>query len=80
MSNSKQAVAEDFPDGKSNLNLLWFACGKDDRLLEQSRQLSAALEEKNIPHTFKETAGSHAWPVWRRYLGEFMPLLFVKAK
>ena len=78
--NLKQAVAEDFPDGKSNLNLLWFACGKDDRLLEQSRQLSAALEERHIPHTFKETAGSHAWPVWRRYLGEFMPLLFVKAK
>jgi enterochelin esterase family protein len=53
------------------LKLLWFACGKDDRLVENARQLSAALKERSIPHEFKETAGNHSWPVWRRYLGEF---------
>jgi enterochelin esterase family protein len=76
LPNPEAAVAEDFPDGKSNLKLLWFACGKDDRLVENSRRLSAALKAKGIPHVFKETEGSHAWPVWRRYLGEFMPQLF----
>ena len=80
LPNAGKVVAEDFPDGKSNLKLLWFACGKDDHLLENSRQLTAALKEKNIPHVFMETAGNHSWPVWRRYLGEFMPLLFVKTK
>jgi enterochelin esterase family protein len=76
LPNAEQIVTETFPESKSNLKLLWIACGKDDRLIDNARQLSAALKEKNIPHEFKETAGNHSWPVWRRYLGEFMPLLF----
>jgi enterochelin esterase-like enzyme len=71
-----ELVAEAFPEPKSDLKLLWVACGKDDRLIESSRKLSAALKEKQIAHEFKETSGDHSWPVWRRYLGEFMPLLF----
>ena len=80
LPNAEKVVAEVFPESKSNLKLLWIACGKDDRLVEGARNLSAALKERNIPHEFKETAGNHSWPVWRRYLGEFMPLLFVEGK
>jgi len=80
LPNAEKVVAEDFPEPKSNLKLLWFACGKDDRLIENTRQLSATLKAKNIPHEFKETAGNHSWPVWRRYLGEFMPQLFGERK
>lgn len=80
LPNPEKLVAETFPESKSDLKLLWFACGKDDRLVENARQLSAALKEKNIPHEFKETAGNHSWPVWRRYLGEFLPLLFPPTK
>ena len=80
LPNAEKVVAEAFPDSKSNLKVLWFACGKDDRLVENARQLSAALKAKGIPHEFKETPGNHSWPVWRRYLGEFMPLLFVDSR
>ena len=80
LPGADKTVEELFPDGKSNLKLLWFACGKDDRLVENARQLSSALKAKGIPHEFKETAGNHSWPVWRRYLGEFMPLLFTETK
>jgi enterochelin esterase family protein len=76
LPNPKQFIGEAFGESKSDLKLLWFACGKDDRLVEGARELSAALKEKGIPHEFKETAGSHSWPVWRRHLGDFMPLLF----
>jgi enterochelin esterase family protein len=69
-------VEEVFPESKSDLKLLWFACGKDDRLVENARQLSAALKQKGISHKFVETPGSHAWPVWRRNVAEFLPLLF----
>src|SRR5256885_5801038 len=37
LPGAQQAVDEVFPDGKSNLKLLWFACGKDDRLVENAR-------------------------------------------
>jgi enterochelin esterase family protein len=76
LPGAEKTVEELFPDSKSNLKLLWFACGKDDRLVENARQLSSALKVKGIPHEFKETEGNHSWPVWRRYLGDFMPLLF----
>jgi enterochelin esterase family protein len=80
LPNPERVVTGAFSDSKNELKLLWIACGKDDRLIENARQLSAALKERNISHEFKETAGNHSWPVWRRYLGEFMPLLFVETK
>jgi enterochelin esterase family protein len=76
LPNGEQAVAEAFADPKNKLKLLWIACGKDDFLIENARKLSAALKARDIPHEFKETAGNHSWPVWRRYLGDFMPLIF----
>lgn len=58
------------------LNLFWIACGKDDFLIQRNRELHAQLTEKGIQHTWLETEGDHSWPVWRRYLTEFAPLLF----
>jgi len=80
LPDAQRIVPELFTNGKSNLKLLWFACGKDDRLIENARQFSAALKEQGIPHEFKETRGNHSWPVWRRYLAEFLPLLFAESK
>jgi enterochelin esterase family protein len=61
------------------VRLVWIACGKDDRLIENARRFSAALDEKGIRHEFQATEGNHSWPVWRRYLAEFVPRLFVEA-
>ncbi len=58
------------------LKLLWIAIGKDDFLLARNRDFVKALDELKIRHTYQETAGSHAWGVWRGYLAEFLPLLF----
>jgi enterochelin esterase-like enzyme len=80
LPNAEELVAEVFPESKSDFKLLWIACGKDDRLIDNSRKLSTALKAKSISHEFKETEGDHSWPVWRRYLGEFMPLVFVEPK
>lgn len=65
------------PDAiNSKLKLLWFACGKDDRLLERSEKLSALLKSKGVKHTFKATEGVHNYAAWRKYLAETAPLLF----
>lgn len=60
----------------SALRLTWVACGKDDRLAENARQFSTLLKENGIHHEFQISEGNHSWPVWRRYLAEFLPLLF----
>jgi enterochelin esterase family protein len=70
----------DFPklnvDANKQLNLLWVACGTDDRLIEINRNFRKWLASKNIQHTDIETPGAHTWPVWRRNLTNLAPLLF----
>ena len=58
------------------LKLLWFACGKDDFLLKQNQEFHELLTARGIRHTYNLTEGNHSWPVWRRYLAEFLPLVF----
>ncbi len=61
----------------ARLKLLWIAIGKDDFLLKRNEEFIALLKNKGIVHEYMVTDGGHAWPVWRRYLAEFVPKLFV---
>lgn len=58
------------------LRLLWIACGVDDRLMDSNRKFLEFLKAKDVRYQWKETPGAHTWTVWRRYLSEFLPLLF----
>lgn len=58
------------------LKLLWIACGKDDFLLTRNQTFISTLQEKGIRHEWFLTEGNHSWPVWRTYLGDFLPRLF----
>ena len=60
------------------LKLLWIACGQDDFLLKPNRQFDELLTARGIRHEFRLSEGGHSWPVWRRYLAEFLPRLFTK--
>jgi enterochelin esterase-like enzyme len=62
------------------LKLFWVACGKNDFLIARNRELDGVLTEKGIKHTWLETEGDHSWPVWRKYLADFAPLLFSEGK
>jgi enterochelin esterase-like enzyme len=69
------------PDGVNHqLKLFWIACGKNDFLIARNRELDAKLTENGIRHTWTESEGDHSWPVWRRYLADFAPLLFNEAE
>jgi len=70
-----KALANPDPMNKK-LKLLWIACGKDDRLIDNSRQFVEVLKKNGIRYELLETEGNHSWPVWRRYLADFAPLLF----
>ena len=62
------------------LRLLWIACGKDDFLRQRNEEFVAQLKEKEVRHEWRLTEGDHSWPVWRRYLADFAPLLFVEKR
>lgn len=58
------------------LNLLWIACGQEDYLIGLNRKLTAWLKAEDVPYTWRETPGGHSFMVWRRFLAEFLPMLF----
>jgi enterochelin esterase family protein len=60
----------------AKIKLLWIACGKDDHLIENNRQLKSWLASRNIRFQNVETEGAHTWQVWRRNLTQLAPLLF----
>ena len=69
------------PDAaNARLRLLWIAVGKDDFLRKPNEDYVAKLKEKGIRHEWLLTEGDHSWPVWRRYLADFAPLLFQEKK
>jgi len=83
INNPEGTVASALADPSATnakLRLLWIACGKDDGLVKNAQALSDVLTKKEIRHDLKITEGNHSWPVWRKYLGEFLPLLFADAK
>lgn len=82
LSNSEilQRFLADPAAANSKLKLLWIAIGKDDPGKARNEELVASLKEKGIHHLWQLSAGDHSWPVWRRYLAEFAPLLFTDAK
>jgi enterochelin esterase-like enzyme len=58
------------------LRLLWIACGVDDGLIASNREFLEFLKSRDVKFLWKESPGAHTWRVWRRYLSEFLPLLF----
>ncbi|MGC9326606.1 MAG: esterase [Candidatus Hinthialibacter sp.] len=71
-----EKLSVDVQKTNEQLKLLWIAIGKDDFLLQQNHQFVKALKDHKIRHTYTETEGKHQWSVWRRYLAEFLPMLF----
>ncbi len=77
------AGPSDFPDLTANpkqanarLKLLTIWIGRNDFLIKNAQQFDAWLTEKGITHLYRETAGVHEWPVWRRALVDLVPRLF----
>jgi enterochelin esterase-like enzyme len=61
---------------KKGLKLFWFATGKDDFLVEQSRATVEFFKRHNFQAEYQETGGAHTWENWREYLRVFAPRLF----
>jgi enterochelin esterase-like enzyme len=77
----ESAVSGALADAKATnkkLKTLWIAIGKDDFLLSRNNAFDELLTAKGITHTYKITEGNHSWPVWRKYLAEFAPIVFNK--
>ena len=60
----------------TDLDLVYYAMGKDDFLYGTVAPTRAMLDKYGIRHTYRESGGGHTWINWRRYLTDFAPRLF----
>ena len=72
------AAQLDNPALKKGL-FLWFATGKDDRLITTTQATVDLFKKHGFSPVFKESSGGHTWLNWRAYLAEFAPQLFKTA-
>lgn len=75
---SKFKTLLDDPKGtNAKLKVFWYANGDKDPVFERAKEASEMFKQHQIRHTFRVYEGGlHTWPVWRRCLSEFAPLLF----
>jgi enterochelin esterase family protein len=66
----------DDADTRKGLKLLWFATGKDDFLMNRTKETVELFKKHGFSPVFKETTGGHTWINWQKYLNEFAPQLF----
>lgn len=74
------AAKLDDPALKKGLRLLWFATGKEDRLIPTTQGTVDLFKKHGFAPVFKESPGGHTWINWRNYLVEFAPQLFQNAR
>ncbi len=73
------AAALDAPEAvNAALSCFWLAIGENDFLLDDAEAFHQELCSVGIEHHYHVTSGDHSWPVWRRYLVELLPLLFLE--
>lgn len=60
----------------ADLDLVYYAMGKDDFLYDTVAPTRGMLGKYGIRHVYNESGGGHTWVNWRRYLADFAPRLF----
>lgn len=79
--NSESEVYKNMPEKLSRQfaaspKLYWIGIGSDDFLYEENKEFRALLDQNGYPYKYRESTDGHIWKNWRKYLSEFVPLLF----
>lgn len=61
------SLAEQMAEADSRPEL-YLACGTEDSLLDENRELHELLDATGYSHDYFETPGSHDWDFWNEYL------------
>lgn len=67
-------VKEMSADEIKNLPFIYLDCGTEDFLIQSNRQFLSILQEKKIPHEYRELPGVHDWKFWDSQVQEFLEL------
>lgn len=69
-----QIIKEISPAKIKSLPFIYLDCGTEDFLLNNNRDFADLLQEKKIPHEFRQLPGGHNWMFWDSQVQEFLEL------
>lgn len=65
-------VRETKPENAKTLPFVYLSCGTEDFLIQNNRDFLGQLNEKKIPHEYREHPGAHDWIFWDDQVREFL--------
>jgi putative tributyrin esterase len=65
-------VRELTPEKVRSLPYIYQSCGTEDFLIQNNRDFLALLNEKKVPHEYREHPGIHDWVFWGDQVREFL--------
>lgn len=65
-------IRELTPEKLNALPYIYQSCGTEDFLIQNNREYLALLNEKKVPHEYREHPGGHTWPFWDEQVREFL--------
>lgn len=71
--NDLMKLVREFPAARlSQMPFVYLDCGTEDGLLSFSRRFADLLQERKIPHEYRELPGNHNWAYWDMQVREVM--------
>lgn len=68
-------LVKEMPTEKiKSLPFIYLDCGTEDFLFQNNRDFLSLLNEKKIPHEFRELPGGHTWQYWEAQIQDFLRL------
>ena len=67
-------IREITPEKIKSLPFVYQSCGTEDFLIQNNRDFLNLMNEKKIPHEYREHPGGHTWDFWNDQVREFLDL------
>ena len=67
-------IREITPEKLKTLPFIYQSCGTEDFLIQNNRDFLALMNEKKVPHEYREFPGVHDWKFWDDQVREFLDL------
>lgn len=62
------ALAKKLKEESADIPRIYMACGKDDFLIQENRDLYNYLKQIGLDVTYEEDEGTHDWQFWNKYI------------
>jgi S-formylglutathione hydrolase FrmB len=68
------------PERIAVLPFIYLDCGTEDFLIKNNRDFVTILNEKKVPHEYRELPGKHDWTFWNSQVLEFLQVAQTRLK